>query len=1085
MKLQYLITCCALTLILIFPTFAQTQSWEQPYSGNGSNVIALWHFDADAPGKDASGHGHDLVIRGKDTYFVAEGKFGGALKIDDKVAPGDTRQGAVAPDKSDLNPSGAFTLELWISPDESMLDSATKNSYSILLDKKYYTSNSSNPQNNTGYLLALRKKGDSFVVQAQLGFGADSSSIESSPQTFAAGQWYHLAFTYDGHGEAALYLGATRIGYAELKNRGAITPSKYRLIIGDRVGSSGMRFRGRIDEVRFSNEAIRFVSGKVLLDRDGARTAFYRMEKSAALQMNVFNDRPRPLKNATLTVNAAGVMNKTVSLPELAPDKSTSIAIPLDTSLRPATYALTATVQDDKNQQIGETLTFPITIVPRALPHEMPIVMWGGTSDYKQLTDIGFTGQLIRLTDYASIWENGNSGLSLPESRAKAIRQNLDDMLIAGVGGLAALDSGDAAKNLHPEFNRSDRNGKAIKNTDGLYPEVQNFAYNTGAAVARTIGDLPGWKGALINSELRDLSAPSFNDIDKEAYRKFSGQDVPPQVARAGGVSYQALPNFPPSHIIPDNDPILNYYKWYWKEGDGWNTLNSKVNDGLKSTGRNDIFTWYDPAVRVPGIYGSGGNVDYLNQWTYTYPNPLSVGLAADDLFAMAGGHPGQKVMNMVQVIWYRSQTTGTPVKGQEAEWEKVSPDAKFISIAPDHLSEGTWLELARPVQAIANHGWGSLGDHLGYAQGSYVTTNVDTRKRMTYLYQNVVKPLGPALMQVPDHPADVAFLESFASQMFARRGTYGWGSGWGADSYMIARYAGLQPQIIYDETIQQKGLDQYKVLFLTDCDVLTQSVADAIKKFQQRGGIVIGDSNLAPGIQPDILLTSMTRGIPDATKALRLKKAAELRQKLDTYYRLPLQSSNPEVITRLRQFGTSRYIFTVNDHRTYGNYVGQYKKVMEQGLPSQAQITLNTLPSGFVYDLMNHSQVPTAKISGKVQFGVDLQAGEGNVFLVTPQAAGKLEISASPTTYLGKSMRVKVLLRDTAGKPLDAMVPLKVLLRDTQGNLAEKSGYYGAAKGQLDVTFDIAPNDAKGKWQIEVTEALTGQVATKNFDVK
>src|SRR5690606_18119597 len=103
---------------------------------------------------------------------------------------------------------------------------------------------------------------------------------------------------------------------------------------------------------------------------------------------------------------------------------------------------------------------------------------------------------------------------------------------------------------------------------------------------------------------------------------------------------------------------------------------------------------------------------------------------------------------------------------------------------APDPLSEGTWLEFARPIKAIANHGWGSLGKELGDRQGSYDTTNVEARKRMTYLLHHVIKPLSPTMMQVPDYKTDVAFLQSFTSQIFAGRGTYGWGRSWNADSF-------------------------------------------------------------------------------------------------------------------------------------------------------------------------------------------------------------------------------------------------------------------------------------------------------------
>src|SRR5690606_22104961 len=143
-------------------------------------------------------------------------------------------------------------------------------------------------------------------------------------------------------------------------------------------------------------------------------------------------------------------------------------------------------------------------------------------------------------------------------------------------------------------------------------------------------------------------------------------------------------------------------------------------------------------------------------------------------------------------------------------------------------------------------------------------------------------------------------------------------------------------PQIIYDETIDQKGLDQYKVLFLTDCDVLTQSVADAIHTFQRRGGIVIGDDHLARAIQPDILLSTYKRSaVADQDKAALLKEAARLRTQLDAFYQRAVESSNPEVIVRRRRFDNSDYIFVANDHRTYGDYVGQYKLVMEKGLPS------------------------------------------------------------------------------------------------------------------------------------------------------
>src|SRR5690606_30466927 len=154
-----------------------------------------------------------------------------------------------------------------------------------------------------------------------------------------------------------------------------------------------------------------------------------------------------------------------------------------------------------------------------------------------------------------------------------------------------------------------------------------------------------------------------------------------------------------------------------------------------------------------------------------------------------------------------------------------------YITIAPDHLSEALWIKLSRPIKGIMYHGWGSLV-HVPGSTHSYKHTNPQAREVLAKLTDTVVEPLGPTLVQVPDRPSDVAFLESFTSQMFAGRGTRGWGRGWGADAYLILGYAQLQPRIIYEETLLSEGLDQYKVLVLAHCDVLTQDVAEAIQAF-------------------------------------------------------------------------------------------------------------------------------------------------------------------------------------------------------------------------------------------------------------
>ena len=56
-------------------------------------------------------------------------------------------------------------------------------------------------------------------------------------------------------------------------------------------------------------------------------------------------------------------------------------------------------------------------------------------------------------------------------------------------------------------------------------------------------------------------------------------------------------------------------------------------------------------------------------------------------------------------------------------------------------------------------------------------------------------------LRRVPSAKHDVAFYESFAAQMFAGRGAYGWSHTWTGDCYQVLQHAGLQADVMYDES--------------------------------------------------------------------------------------------------------------------------------------------------------------------------------------------------------------------------------------------------------------------------------------------
>jgi hypothetical protein len=672
------------------------------------------------------------------------------------------------------------------------------------------------------------------------------------------------------------------------------------------------------------------------------------------------------------------------------------------------------------------------------------------------------------------------------DARWQPARRRLDQLLSLGMSGAAMVEPGSWAAGLK-EYGRRQRGGKPYDhpNVNGLYPRMQSLWHDIGVTVANSLGDMPAFQSALLDTEVRDHTQLSFSDIDKQAYHRFSGQDIPENTSSVYGVNYRSLRGFPSDRIIPDNFSLLDYYRWFWKQGDGWNGLFTQENNGLHSMTGSKVWTWFDPAIRVPSIWGSGGNVDYLSQWTYSYPAPLKIDMACNELEAMAQGQSNQQIMHMIQAIWYRSETAPEPKAGQkkpvtpQAKWEKEQPDAHFISIAPDHLSEGMWLELSYPVKGIMIHGWGALVKETN--EPVYRMTNPQTKVRLTKLLHEVVQPLGPTLMQVPDIQSDVAYLESFTSQILAGRGTYGWNV---SDSYLTLRHAAIQPQVIYEETILKHGLKPYKVLVLAHCDVLPQSVATAIKEFQLSGGIIIGDASLAPGIQADILMPAVPNTKrADAYKAGIMAAAAKLRAELDPYYARPLDSSNPEVLVRRRRYNTSDYIFAVNDHRTFGNYVGQYGLVMEEGVPSQATLKLKR-NNGYIYDLSKSTPVTNVRRDkGYLSFDSHFGPGQGRLFLITSHAVSAVEIKAPHQAAAGQAIVCDVTVAGEAGQAIDAVVPVQIQIIDGNGREAEFSGYYGAKGGMVELKLDL-PRTAVGTWKIRARELASGLTQEAEFKV-
>ena len=1064
----------------------ETQPWQEAYvseNATGDSVMGLWTFEAEDAGADASGKGHRLTLRGR-SRLVEDGRFGACLECSASGAGNDVPEGAATVYRpKDLTPSGPFTLEMWIKPKPELAESKR----AFLLDKKNYFYAKELPKANCDYCLYTSAAGGALrTFTAFLGFGEDSAGFTSRAVAFEPGQWHHIAFTYDGEGTGAFHLNGKPVGGSTHAGRGPVTPGTYPLVIGDRVGSVHGGLPAFIDEVRVSSRVVPFHSGDLTVTMGGAggRTVFQRMEASAGVTVVVTNDTGRALIEVKARIEFGGHPREQ-ALPALEPKAATSLTVPVDTSVRPDSYPLKISLtalSGERTYEVEEAQD--IVITPRPLPDQMPVVMWSA-GDVDKVKEIGFTHRTAWMGHFDHlVWSQKKPTIAIDSGRLGEITTMFDGHLAAGVGVLPHVYPGRhmIRKERLPQVDRKgepyDRVGPCCAR-----PEAQQYAYNVGASVAQALGDHPAWRGSLLDSETRGHTHPCFCDHCQSEYREHSGQPIPVQVVSASGVRYSELPTFPRDRVVPDDHPILAYYRWFWSRGDGWNDLHTQTRKGLRSRGRADAWTFYDPAVRVPSIWGSGGDVDFLSQWTYVYPDPLNIGQSTDELFAMAAGRPGQRVMKMTQIIWYRRRTA--PVlpedESKRVQWEKDIPDAQFLTIPPDHLSEALWFMLSRPVCGVMYHGWGSL---VPGVKSSYRYTHPDTQPALSKLIREVVRPLGPTLLQVPDRPADVALLESAAAQVFTGglRATRGWAQGWVADAHLVLQWAKLQPAIVYDETILRDGLDPYRVLVMPGCDVLIESVADAVRAFQDRGGLVVADENICPAIIPDILLPSYARTKKaDVDKAALQTLAVRLRDELDPFYERYGDADNPDVVIRFRRYGKADYLFAVNDKRTYGSYIGHHGLVMEKGLPNSATLWVRRA-AGAVYDLTAGEQVAITPSGDGLRFGAEFGPGQGRLYMITDEPIGGVRVEAPTRVRPGTAVRVEVTVSGAGGGAIAAVVAVRVEVLDPQGRTAEFSGYYAAKDGRLSMTLEPAANDVPGTWTLRATELASGTAAEQSM---
>ncbi|MBP5321148.1 MAG: hypothetical protein J6334_09170 [Kiritimatiellae bacterium] len=958
---------------------------------------------------------------------------------------------------------------------------------SVLLDTLYVTYGKKGY--NKGVQIALESAGELWTPWLWIGYGEVTHAVKGPELRLETGQETTLACFFDAAGRVVWRFNGV-VEEGELPCPGPAAESRFGLTLGDRIGSNFDAFNGIIRSISVTpcerERLALFATG---------RRAFERGESDAKLTFSLRNLYDKPLRNLKLEVAQEGNAGKTaIPLPDpLESGRAVTFAVPVATRLTPGWKKLAVTLRND---EIRLTKRVRYGIGPR-FAERMPALMWLHNGPVEAVTGLGFTHALAGF------------GLPTPDAdpdTAAGALGLLDNALVAGLRylksqGLALPEAADPAA-----YYRHDRDGKPVSAKEVPLevsnPELVEYAKRLARANREALGDHPSFAGVLPCSELRDYSTPSFH-TEHLRYREETGREVPPEV-RGKALDIRKARELYPDGVVPNDSPILAYYRWFWGGGDGWPGYTGAVAEGYRPLKRG--FSFWDPAVRCPPCWGSGGAVDVLNQWVYAVPEPMSVAGPVEELFAMAAGRPGQEVMIMTQLICYRSQIAPSNVTVRPLpQWVVRRPNAAFPSIPPDSLQEATWSMIAKPVKGIMYHGWGCVYE-TGSSTG-YVYTNEETTRRLRTLLKEVVAPLGPTLLRLPREESPVAVLESFTTAVMGGAATWGWR----APAVTFLQRARLDPRVVYEQTLERDGFGRTRVLYAPMCEFLTPTVIGKIRAFQKAGGILVADAKLLPALQADIVIpepefkrppaldstegveasdtvkvNTRAREVTRASKEKMLADAADLRTRLAECYTPKTDSDSGELIVFNRSWKGVDYVFAINDRRTFGDYVGQWGMTMERGLPHTGTVTLRDPERKVrvVYELSRGGTVAFERApDGTVRVPLAYETNDGRFLLFSPQVIGRLEVQTSPAA--DGTCRVTLRVLDTGGKPVDALLPVEIRLYDSAGREIDGGGFFCAEGGGCTATFLTNADDPPGEYALLCRDRASGETSRQKIRIR
>ena len=840
------------------------------------------------------------------------------------------------------------------------------------------------------------------------------------------------------------------------------------------------------------------------------RTAFYR-DESPTLNVMVDGDLP---EQGILEIKLG---DRQIHRGTALPGKN---AIPVPAHLfRSGNHELTARLLDAEGKELTSQ-SLKIQLASRPSGDALQNWLWcSGVWEHKKNTDFfkmhGFDFVGGPVLPYSTA-ENPDRS---PEALGKAFRgvqETMNGLLADGLLVAAIPNAGLWYREftLFPPEGEDVKYANASRNGEEYYnpfnPTVAQKQNEANRHFLEALKDFPNFTIAWTDMEHQDnLLKPNRNKEGREKMAKalgFTEEEVGP-------------PDFVAEKVISDQDRKYRLMKYIFQGGNGVHAALQRMVDMVKKY-RPDVLTMTDP-YRHAALYDVYPSVDIIHSWTYTNPDPKN--MVYIEQLRTACKPRNQIPLQIVTILNYPGML--------DVPERRENPPAKddharqWMAMGPDLVKEATWINLSRAPQFVG-YFYGSEIDPVKYADDTYRIPPA-TSEAIGEMAKKVFHPYGKMIRKLKISPRKIAVLNSQAAALYNASPNNEMGSYAGYRTIpfqIVLEMAHYNADVLFDESVERGALDHYDVLFLPRVDVLTETVYNKIHEFQKRGGLVYSDQFLGPKLdavhrfdfnlayrkkvnaRANAMGTAYSEWNDQAEKTsqkVNLEKVqgipAHKDQEIMEEYAKTLKSivsekvphvvdsDNPTVLFNLCEKDGVKYLFVINDKRTYDERVGKFMGSLEKLVPQTVNVRLSNPENTplVAYDMLTKTALPVTNKDGTLTFPVKLDALGGTIIALAPEKLDKIAVSAKTSGHLGEPSIVSVNFRDAKGQPAKGLQPVRIDIIDPKGNIHEDSDWICLENGQGTLTFHPAWNDPDGEWKVKVSDLTAGLSAQASVTFK